>query len=339
MGSHATYGSCRGCAGGSPRGRSGGCGGRHQARGLQRPRLQGRDGRRRGGRFDYNDLLGGFVKYDAAKGPEAVTYNLLIKDLKLEVPAGYTSTSWSAYYNTPAGEIRFVRAVLDFSGSLVYEYGQFTSLEVSGVNAREGATTGKMFEGPDGVIQIVVPDGQVKPGDKLEQMYAIAGLGRALPNQATTPTRGLASTMDSAPDDEEEADADTTVTACETAVGPIETPTVGSPQPGGETETNQPQTGDRALPATLVTKSVKRRAIKRKTLKLKLRSSEPLTDVDAQLRKRKKVFGTGSLAKLDGAGTLKLKVSKLKRGKYVLDLAGTVASGNRLITAARLKVK
>src|SRR5687767_8748634 len=54
-----------------------------------------------GDKTDSSDLLGGFLKYDAGKGAEALTYNIIVKDLKAEVPAGWTTLSWNGYYTTP----------------------------------------------------------------------------------------------------------------------------------------------------------------------------------------------------------------------------------------------
>ena len=77
-----------------------------------------------------------------------------------------------------------------------------------------------------------------------------------------------------------------------------------------------------------------------KTLSLKLKSSEAITKIGAQLLKGKKVVGTGKLASLNGTGTLKLKLkSKLKKGSYTLNLVGNRASGERATAAFKLKAK
>src|SRR5690349_4342813 len=66
------------------------------------------------------DLLGGFLKFDGAKGDEAATYNLVIKELDPEVPPGYVTVSWVAYYLV-GDVVHFVRAISDFGGDVVFE--------------------------------------------------------------------------------------------------------------------------------------------------------------------------------------------------------------------------
>jgi hypothetical protein len=73
---------------------------------------------------------------------------------------------------------------------------------------------------------------------------------------------------------------------------------------------------------------------------VKLKSTEAITKLGAQLLKGKKVVGTGKLASLNGTGTLKLKLrSKLKKGSYVLNLVGNRASGERATAAFKLKAR
>jgi hypothetical protein len=296
-----------------------------------------------GDRTTSTEMTGGFIKHDPVKAAEATTYNVVVSDLKAAVPTGYTTISWNMYYTTADGTQRFVRALHDFGGETVYEYGSFTpnpaGVGLTGVSTYEGDTTGKLHEGPAGVVQIVIPAEHAAPGAKLDELFANSGQGRTLPGSVQSPSRGLSSVMDTAPNDGAEAGVSATVTSCQDgAAVALPDPVATAPAPGTTTTTTGPASGSRALPATLVTKSVKAKQAK-KTLKLKLRSSERLTSIDAQLRKGTKVLGKGRLRALDGTATLKLKVKKLKQGKYTLDLAGVDASGKRLLTAAALKVK
>jgi len=89
----------------------------------------------------------------------------------------------------------------------------------------------------------------------------------------------------------------------------------------------------------LLTKSVgKKKATKKITLRVK--SSEKITGLDAQLRKGSSVVAKGKLGQLLGKKNLVLKVTKkLRKGGYVLDLAGKDSSGARLIASYALKVK
>ena len=286
---------------------------------------------------DSSEILRGFLRYDPSKGPDALTFNTVIKDLKLEVPTGATSLAWVSYYRTPDDTLHFVRAILDFTGAVVYEFGNFTpnpaGVVLSGLSLYEGTTNGKMFEGKEGIVQLVIPGAHAPAGTKLTNLYSTTTQGRTLPNPfPPQATRGLSVIVDTAPDDAPET-APGTYT-----VGPCtEAPTTTTPAGTA----GQPTTGA-ALPVTLVTKSAKaaKKKSKSKTLSLKLKSTEAITKIGAQLLKGKKVVGTGKLASLNGTGTLKLKLkSKLKKGSYTLNLVGNRASGERATAAFKLKAK
>jgi hypothetical protein len=285
-----------------------------------------------------------FLKHDPAKGDQATTLNLIVKDLSPEVPPGYTTVSWTTYYPGPDGMEHWVRAVADFGGGVSFEAGHIEAPEANGgVSVYDSETPGKLFEGADGVVQLVVPKDDAKPGSTLKPIYTVVGQGQAsVPAGSGAPVRGLTWRMDNAPEDGAEGAKSATVAECQPGAtptpgptGPDGTPT--TPPPGGQ-PTTTPPTGSRALPVKLVTKSVKGKKVK-KRLKLKLRSTERVTNVAAQLRKGNKVVGRGKLAALSGKGAIKLKVKKLRKGKYVLDLAGNDASGKRLLAALKLRVK
>jgi hypothetical protein len=287
---------------------------------------------------DSSEILRGFLRYDPAKGPDALTFNVVVKNLKAEVPSGATTLSWVSYYRTPDDVLHFVRAILDFTGAVVYEYGNFTpnptGQVLTGVSVYEGTTNGKLFEGPEGIVQLVIPGAQAPVGTKLTTLYTSATQGRTLPT-AFPPqvSRGVSSVIDTAPDDAPDT-APGTFT-----VGPCaEAPSAPATTPGSGTAGDQSAT----LPVSLVTKSANAasKKSKSKTLSLKLKSSEEVTSLGAQLVKGKQVYGTGKLAKLNGTGTLKLKLKKkLKKGSYTLNLVGNRASGERATVAFKLKAK
>src|SRR5919107_263052 len=112
-------------------------------------------------------------------------------------------------------------------------------------------------------------------------------------------------------------------------------PTLSPTTSAGTTSPGTAAAIPRPLPVKLLTKSVRAKKVK-KTLKVKLRSSEQVTSLAAQLRKGTKRLGTGKLRQLNGAATLKLKVKKLKKGTYVLDLVGNDASGARRFRSYKL---
>jgi hypothetical protein len=288
---------------------------------------------------DSSEILRGFLRYDPAKGAEALTWNVVVKNLKAEVPSGATTLSWVSYYRTPDDTLHFVRAILDFTGAIVYEYGNFTpnpaGLVLTGLSLYEGDTTGKLFEGAEGIVQVVIPADHAPAGTKLTTLYSTATQGRTLPTSfPPQASRGVSSVLDTAPDDAPDTAPGTfTVGPC-TEVTPPATPA------GGVAGT--PTGASPVLPVTLVTKSAKaaKKKSKSKTLSLKLKSTEEITKLGAQLLKGKKVVGTGKLAKLNGTATLKLKLkSKLKKGSYTLNLVGNRASGERATVAFKLKAK
>jgi hypothetical protein len=282
------------------------------------------------------EILNGFLRYVPSKGAEALTFNTVVKSLKAEVPSGATSLSWNSYYRTPDDTLHFVRAITDFTGGTVFEYGTFTpnptGQVLTGVSLYEGATTGKLYEGDNGVVSIVIPADLAPAGTKLTTLYTSTGQGRTLPTAFPGYSRGLSTVLDTAPDTAPTTGGTFTVAPC-TEVTPV-TPAGGvAGTPTGSTTT---------LPVTLVTKSAKaaKKKSKSKTLSLKLKSSEAITSLAAQLLKGKKVVGTGKLAKLSGTATLKLKLkSKLKKGSYTLNLVGNRASGERATAAFKLKAK
>jgi hypothetical protein len=280
-----------------------------------------------GGR-DNLDLIGGFYKYDAAKGDDAATFNLQVANLSKDIPQGATAISWYISYGTAAGD-PWLRAVTDFTGVVSYETGHYEIAGPQTQSVRDGATNGAFFEGPDGVIQIVYPkDGPGKPGTALKTANITAYEARqALPGASPTPVKGgllyevdLASTKGTY----------TVGSAC-----PATAP--AAPAPSTEAPTTAPQSlnaDSKPLPAKLLTKKAKHA----KTLKLKVSSSEPLKQFGLQIRKGKKVFGKATLAKLSGTKTLKVKAKKLKKGTYAVDLVGTDSSGARRFAVAKLKV-
>ena len=309
-----------------------------------------------GAKTDSSDITAGFLQHTPSKGKDATTYNIVVKNLEKTVPDTFTTMSWTSYYTTGEGSIRFVKAWLDFAGGEAYEYGVFTpdptgELPLTGVSQTQGQTTGKLFEGANGVIQVVVPEAHGKIGDTFQELYSASGIGKTLPASPSAPNRGLSAQLDLAPDEGAAAGKSWTVSTCpsgqaQTPVGglppaPVDTPPTTEPGTSAPAQ-SQPQPaqaapGTRALPVTLVTKAVAAKKVKR-SLALRLRSSEAVTNLGAQLRRGNAVVGRGKLAKLSGTGTLKLAVKKLKKGTYTLDLAGDTASG-RAIGSIALKVR
>ncbi len=284
------------------------------------------------------DIVAGWFNYDAAKGDQGVTANLRVSDLSQRVSDGATGVVWNFVFDVGEGT-RFVRTLIDFSGGPYYEYGTYVPPVGGAALPRyqyDGTTEGKMFEGKDGVISVVVPPAAgAAAGAKLSAPFANASASRqAVPGTVPSPTRGLSTPIDTAPDDGAPGSGGTAFT-----VGACAAPSTPSAPGTGVKPTQSESTGKRSLPVRILTKSSKALA-KGKTLSIKLRASQTVTKLAAQLRRGKSVYGKGKLARLSGNGTLKLKLSrKLAKGKYVLDLAGNDSKGQHRLTAGSVTVK
>jgi hypothetical protein len=284
------------------------------------------------------DYTGGFFKYDASKGDEAATLNLQIANLSKTIPMGATAVSWYVATGQAEGD-QWLRALTDFSGIVSYEYGHFTIAGPQTQSLRDGSTKGAFFEGADGVIQIVLPkDGLGKPGTALKGLNIIGYEARqVLPGASPTPAKGgLLYEVDTAAGKGAHVVGSACPSTAPAAPAPAPQPSTGTP---GTPTVAPPAPGGGPLPVKVGTRSAKAKSA-RKGIKVKLTSSEPLTGIAAQLVKGNKVVGKGALAKLNGKGTLKLKIKgKPKKGTYRLDLAGTDASGARRLTAAAIKLR
>ena len=304
------------------------------------------------------DIITGWFAYDASKGDKATTANLLINDLTTRVPDGATGVVWNFVW-VVGEETRFVRTLVDFSGTY-YEYGTYIPVSDTNPIARyqyDGTSEGSMVEGPNGVITIVVPkEAGAEAGKELKTPFATASASKqAIPGAVPSPTRGLSTAIDTAPDNGEpgvggklwkvgpcpsdgSVPAGSTPPPPGTPTAPPPNPTpppapAPAPKPGAQSQVSGP------LPVKVLTKRAKRLK-KGKRLKIQLSSSEPITKLAAQLRKGSKVVAKGKLARLSGKGTLKLKLTtKLGKGKYVLDIAGSDARGAHRLTQARLTVR
>jgi hypothetical protein len=113
-----------------------------------------------------------------------------------------------------------------------------------------------------------------------------------------------------------------------------------TPAPGA-TPAPAPAPAAQERPAAALTLTTKAASAKkaRKSLKLAIAASSPVTEVKAALKKGKKVVGTGALASLSGKGKITLKIKgKLKPGSYIF--AMTAKDGARIVgVTAKLKVK
>ncbi len=280
------------------------------------------------------DLIGGFYKFDAAKGEEAATFNLQIANLSKDIPDGSTAVSWYVASGANAGDT-WLRALTDFTGVVSYEYGHYEIVGPQTQSVRDGGTTGAFFEGADGVIQIVMPaDGPGKPGTvQKTQTITTYEARQVLPGAAPTPAKGgLLYTVDTA-----------STKGTYTVGSPCPATPPAAPPPSVGTAPTAPVANVGPLPVKVSGTKLKAKKVK-KSATFKVSSSETITQLGAQLKgtgkKANTIFGRGSLAKLSGSGKLKLKVTKkLKKGKYQMDLVGTDSQGAKRFTAVRVTVR
>jgi hypothetical protein len=264
----------------------------------------------------------------------APNVNLTIADLTGSVPPPALSITYNANYGVTGDLLTFVRAYLDFTGSVAYEYGHQEALPNTTRYVYDGTTTGAMFPGQHGVVQIAIPpEAGGKPGTTLKGVTAETQVGRStvVPGAVTqSPTRGLSYSHDTA------GLGNVLMGPC---AGAGTAPTGTSTPPASTAPAPAPSQPAGPLPVKLASKSIKK-AKKGKTVKVKLKASEPLTSVGVRIAKGSKAYGSGKLAKLSATKTVKVKLtSALKKGTYAFDVAGTDAKGARRVGSLKLKVK
>jgi hypothetical protein len=250
------------------------------------------------------DITGGFFRYDGA----TLTANIQIADLDdsvsgiggewngRDVSGGLTGLNYYFFY-TASGKSRFVTAVKS-GESFSYHYGTFD--DSTGVFTVEGPTKGKIFAGPDGIIQMEVPAAAGgAPGTILGSPFA----------EADNRVAVLVSPADTAPDSRHGESY--TVGQC------VEGATAGVQQA-------RPQLSLRA-PSVL---GSARRANARKSISFKVRATKPITDLRVVLRRadgRGKALASGRLKRLSGVGTIRLRLLRpVKAGTYSLQSSGVI---------------
>jgi hypothetical protein len=251
------------------------------------------------------DVTGGFFRTDG----DVVTANIRIADLSTGAPGFAEGVGWFMFY-IAGGALRFVAAETGRGEEVTYAYG--TLDRSNGLFTNDGATTGRLFGGPDGIVQIEVPPAAgATPGATLGMPYAEADVRTFL----------VISPADQAPDDLRGANY--TVGACSESGGQALPPAV--------------------LPvrAPAVLGSAKQ-ANRTRRLAFRVRSSARVTSVRFVLRPRSgrgRALATGRLRRLNGAATLRMRVLRpLRRGTYALKAVGTVA-GARATYARQVIVR
>ena len=289
---------------------------------------------------DNLDLIKGFFRYvPNAAGKNVLTAHLNVTNLTKTIEPNFDTNVWIMYM-TVEGTEHFVRLTVDKAGKETYVYGTFAANS----NTVVGDTTGKMYEGANGMIEIVVPVEKMGiAGKTMETPYGNSRVGGA----------GFIFPVDIGPDDN--AGKDFKVTPCAEAGTPTQAEPDPTPTPtpapgggggggGGGGTQPAPAPGPAApAPVTYTVTSPKltaKKINKRKKFVLAVRSSGKVTGFTGRLLKGKRAVGTGKLAALDGAGKLTIKVKKkLKKGSFTLVLSGKDTSGRVATGRVQLRVR
>lgn len=268
------------------------------------------------------EILESYVNTDAT-GAEFV---MKIKNLTGMPPVQSGAIQYRADY-TLDGAARFVRAFVDKAGMVAYEYGAIQ--DVGGqttVSDIEGATTGELVTGAQGLVRVLIPkeaggeQGKALKGFTAASIISYTGV---VPSGVAAPSRGVGYQHDD-------------VALGSVLVGPCAEPAPEPAEPGATPVAPQPVIAKPAF--TAVTKLKPTKAKRKATLTVS--SSAPLTKVTAKLRKGKKVHATGKLASLPEKGKLKLSVKKaVKKGTYKLALAGVASDGSKVTGTFTLRVR
>jgi len=245
--------------------------------------------------------------------------NIQVANLDKTVSDGSTGSNWYFQWEL-AGAVRYVSVALD-GGAFTYEYGTLANQAYSG----EGSTTGKAYEGKDGIFSIKVPSAVAPAGKTLTNPYVHVGTSLSVAGT------GLVSGADDGPDTAKGNNY--VVGGCEDGAAATTPPPVTSTP----SSTTPPASG---LGLTVSPGKVSAKAAK-KGIKFTLKAQAPLTKVSLSLAtSKKKVVAKASVAKVSGKATVTLKPkSTLKPGRYTLSIKATNADGAKVSGAFTVTVK
>jgi hypothetical protein len=220
---------------------------------------------------DNLDVRGLFFNYaPGADGKPVLTANIVIENLTATVPAEARSgqVRYLVDFGT-MGDVAYLTAVLKSSG-WSFVYGESVDIPDPGGSAQlqEAATKGRVFEGPQGVIQIEMPpSAKVEPGTNMTGVITRVSAG----NEETL------FVSDQAPDGGTAAAVPYTVTPCPAAEPPAADPQApATPAPPATTTTlpattpahqNKPAEQSKSAPAKK--KASKKAACQKKAKKVK----------------------------------------------------------------------
>lgn len=278
-----------------------------------------------------SDLIAGWITYDAAAGKGFA--HIQVDNLtEGEVDAPYVAIGWEMTMSTADGD-RYVRAYHDRAGITKYSWASPSDPTDPTAERVGGETTGTLFPGKGGVIQIELPaEMGAKPGTQLKGLGMEVRQWASLP--AAVPSTGLPLVYPAPIYDDATGKGSVTLGPCPAA------PAAGAPGgPAAPAPVAGPAPQQAAFDVKVtVPKLSARKLAKAKKFRVKL--SGNATSLTAAVRRRAtggKRLASGRLAALKGSGKLTLK-GKLKKGTYVLLLSGRNASGQATQGAVKFKV-
>ena len=282
-----------------------------------------------------SDLIGGFITYDAAAHKGAV--NIQVDNLTAgEVDPPFVAISWEYQVNTAAGA-RFVRAYQDLSGTVKYSWGEPRAITDDQTAPRvSGDTTGALFPGKGGIIQIELPLGEAdfgaKPGTQLKAQALEVRQWISLP--AAVPSTGLPLFSPAPIYDTATGKGAFTFAACPAAAPAAPTAPAVAPTPPAA------QRGAFDVKVTIPKLTARKLARAKKfTVKLTGTGSDLVLAVRKSLKPGKNL-ATGKLRSLKGSRKVTLKISrKLKKGTYYLLMSGKNGSGQAAEGGVKFRVR
>jgi hypothetical protein len=290
---------------------------------------------------DNMDIRRVFFTTRGGKTSAFIQVTNLTKDVPSEILTGHFS--WYIYFDS-AGGYSFLRAETD--GSAVTFFAgkdMFLGANGTGLTIRQDeATTGKVFEGPNGIVQIDFP-AAFKPGMKLEGVYAAVTMRSGSENY-------VGYINDEAPDGASidvgkpltlpaECPADAPPSSSTPAAVTPAPPSTTTPPPSGQqypTTQAQPPAGTLPTSGTLTADAAadkgKRKTARKKGLRVRVRCSvqckaKAVLTIDKKTAKKLKLgkkaltIGTGS-ATITKAGRIPFYAKLTKKAKKALGRKG-----------------
>ena len=270
-----------------------------------------------------------------------LTANIQVAKLDKTKFQGSDATAYWLYY-TIGEELRFVVA-WNNGTDWFFKFGHDEDGFIF-----DGETTGKAYEGADGIVEIVMPE--ELQGETLGSPYALTAymqLAKGDPIFGTDPL--LYSTVDRAPD--EEGGPSYSAVPCAEAGVPTPTVTPDATQPSTNVAPATNEAGSSGAPAApapaaapspftvTVPRMTAAKLKKGKRFAVSVKANAPVKRVKVTLLKGSRAVATGTLKSLSGTKRIRLKVSRsVAKGSYRLLVKGTDATGKAVSGAVAVVV-